>query len=154
MIHTFQLVIVCRRRKPRNPPWGNHIQVRLDLETFPAHNIPQSLSGFPIETKETNFMESANYLTKFSLAKLILVLLLPKQEKNLTAYRKMLLNEAVKAKKLLNFKFIWTSQGRIRLRKDSESRIINVNLLSNLSKIGYSDPDIGQKMHWISILFL
>ena len=69
------------------------------------------------------------------------------REKNLTAYRKMLLNEVVKAKKLLNFKFILTSQGRIRLRKDSESRIINVNSLSDLSKIGYSDPDIGQKMH-------
>ena len=67
--------------------------------------------------------------------------------KNLTAYRKMLLSEAVKAKKLLNFKFIWTSQGRICLRKDLESRIINVKLLSDLSKICYSDPDIGQKIH-------
>ena len=66
---------------------------------------------------------------------------------NLTPYQKMLLSEAVKAKKLLNFKFIWTSQGWICLRKDSESRIININLLSDLSEIGYSDPDIGQKMH-------
>ena len=59
----------------------------------------------------------------------------------------MLLSEAVEAKKLLNFKFIWTSHGRIRFRKDSESKIINVSSLSDLSKIGYSDPDIGQMMH-------
>ena len=75
-------ISTCHRmpspRTPRNPPRENHKQVRLDLETFPAHNIPQSLSGFPIETKETNFMEKANYLTKFSLTKIILVSLLPK----------------------------------------------------------------------------
>lgn len=61
-------------------------------------------------------------------------------KENLTAYRKMLYNATNSAKYDLNYKFLWTSQGRILLRKNSESRIINVSSLSDLAKIGYVDP--------------
>lgn len=59
---------------------------------------------------------------------------------NLTTYRKMLYNTASLAKHDLNFKYLWTSQGNIRLRRDSESAVINVTELSDLNRIGYSGP--------------
>ena len=52
----------------------------------------------------------------------------------------MLFNQAKLAKQYLNFSFVWTFQGRIRLRIDSGSRIINVSLLHDLAKLGYSGP--------------
>ena len=61
-------------------------------------------------------------------------------QENLTIYKKMLFNQAKLAKQYLNFSFVWTSQGRIRLRKDSGSRIINVSSLQDLAKLGYSCP--------------
>ena len=62
-------------------------------------------------------------------------------QENLTVYKKMLFNQAKLAKQYLNFSFVWTSQGRIRLRKDSGSRIINnVSSLHDLAKLGYSGP--------------
>ena len=60
---------------------------------------------------------------------------------NLTKRRKTLFNTAKLAKRDLHFGFLWTSQGRIRLRRDSESEIINVSLLSDLYKLGYSGPE-------------
>ena len=59
-------------------------------------------------------------------------------KENLTTYRKMIYDAANSAKKDLNFKFLWTSQGRIRLRRDSVSEVINVSSLSDLDRIGYS----------------
>ena len=59
-------------------------------------------------------------------------------KENLTTYRKMIYDAANSAKKDLNFKFLWTSQGRIRLRRDSVSEAINVSSLSDLDRIGYS----------------
>ena len=52
----------------------------------------------------------------------------------------MLFNQAKLAKQYLNFSFVRTSQSRIRLRKDSGSRIINVSSLQDLPKLGYSGP--------------
>jgi len=31
------------------------------------------------------------------------------------------------AKKELSFRYLWTSQGRIRIRQDSESRAVNIS---------------------------
>ena len=45
---------------------------------------------------------------------------------SLTEKNKELFRESLKAKKSLNYKFIWTSNGRIYLRKDSNSRIIHI----------------------------
>ena len=61
----------------------------------------------------------------------------PQIRENLTSYRKMLYNEARLAKRDLNFRFLWTSQGNICLWQDSDSRIININSLSDLTKLGY-----------------
>ena len=61
-------------------------------------------------------------------------------QENLTVYKKTLFNQAKLAKQYLNFLFVWTSQGRIRLRKDSGSRIINESWLQDLAKLGYSGP--------------
>ena len=44
-------------------------------------------------------------------------------KENLTVNRKMLYDAAVEAKRDLNYKFLWTTQGRIRLRQDSESPV-------------------------------
>ena len=61
-------------------------------------------------------------------------------KKNLTVNRKMLYDVAIDAKRDLNYKFLWTTQGRIRLRQDSESPVITVSSLFDLRKIGYSGP--------------
>ena len=66
---------------------------------------------------------------------------------NLFRRRKMLqlYDAAVDAKRDLNYKFLWTTQGRIRLRQDSESPDITVSSLFNLCKIGYSRPERQNK---------
>ena len=40
-------------------------------------------------------------------------------QENLTVYKKMLFNQAKLAKQYLNFSFVWTSQDRIRFRKQN-----------------------------------
>ena len=69
----------------------------------------------------------------------------PQIRENLTSYRKMLYNEARLAKRDLNFRFLWTSQGNICLRQDSDSRIITINSLSDLTKLGYCRLTGNQK---------
>ena len=59
---------------------------------------------------------------------------------NLTKRRKTLFNTAKLAKRDLQLRFLWTSQGRIRLGRDSESEIVNASSLSDLYKLGYSGP--------------
>ena len=59
---------------------------------------------------------------------------------NLTSQRRSLRYTAKQAKAQLNFKFIWTSQGRIRIRKDTDSEIYTISSLSDLAKLGYSYP--------------
>ena len=44
-------------------------------------------------------------------------------KENLTVNRKMLYDAAVDAKRDLNYKFLWTTQCRIRLGQDSESPV-------------------------------
>ena len=61
-------------------------------------------------------------------------------KKNLTVNHKMLYDTAIDAKRDPNYKFLWTTQGRIRLRQDSESQVITVSLLFDLRKIGYFGP--------------
>ena len=45
---------------------------------------------------------------------------------NLTKFRKYLLNEARKAQATLNFKFLWTWNGQIMLRKSESSKVIKI----------------------------
>ena len=54
---------------------------------------------------------------------------------NLTRNRKMLYHQARIVKQELNFMYLWTSQGKIRLRKYPDSRIITINSLADLSKL-------------------
>ena len=61
---------------------------------------------------------------------------------NLTAYRKSLFRAAKNEKEFLKFKFLWTSQGQIRLRRDSVSKAINISSFVDLSKLGYSGPNL------------
>ena len=68
-------------------------------------------------------------------------------QENLTAYRKMLYNEAKNAQHALNFKFLWTSQGQIRMRRNSDSSVLNVNSLSDLTRLGYIGPGRGPKFY-------
>jgi len=60
---------------------------------------------------------------------------------NLTKHRKILFDSTKLAKKELNFRYLWASQGRIRIRLDSESRAINISSMSDLKKLGYSEPE-------------
>ena len=62
---------------------------------------------------------------------------------NLTRYRKTLFYTAKLANQHLHYKFLWTSQGQIRLRQYPNSRIITVTSFSDLNKIGYSGPVAG-----------
>ena len=143
-------ISTCHRMPPLQTPKST--KRKSHTGTSRSGNIssaqhPAIIVRFSNRDKRNELYGKRKLLNKIKCGKINSSLDSTQIRENLTAYRKMLLNEAVKAKKLLNFKFIWTSQGRIRLRKDSESRIINVNSLSDLSKIGYSDPDVGQKMH-------
>ena len=54
---------------------------------------------------------------------------------NLTRNRKMLYHEARIVKQELNFMYLWTSLGKIRLTKDPDSRISTINCLADLSKL-------------------
>ena len=60
-----------------------------------------------------------------------------KIQENLFAVRKLLLNKVKLTKHELNLKFLWTTQGQIRLRRDSLSKEINVNSVSDWTKLGY-----------------
>ena len=66
-----------------------------------------------------------------------------KTTENLTRYRKTLFNTAKLASQHLHYKFLWTFQGQIRLRQYPDCRIITATSLSDLNKIGYSDPVAG-----------
>ena len=57
----------------------------------------------------------------------------------LTPFRKMLYSAAKNAKQDLNFQFLWTTQGQVGLRRNSSSSAVNVNSLSDLFKLGYSN---------------
>ena len=59
---------------------------------------------------------------------------------NLTPFRKNLYNQAKKAKVELNYKFLWTSNGRILLRQNSASKVIYVSSVDDLAKLSYRSP--------------
>ena len=54
---------------------------------------------------------------------------------SLTVRNKTLFNESMKAKKDLNISYIWTSNGRIYLRKSQDSPVIPVNNKDDLRKL-------------------
>ena len=54
---------------------------------------------------------------------------------DLTAYRRMLLNEAKIVKKSNNFKFLWTRNGNIMMRKDIGNPVIFIKSKDDLKKI-------------------
>ena len=85
---------------------------------------------------QTNQFTRESINSKFGNANL-------KITENLTRYRKTLFNTAKLANQHLHYKFLWTSQGQIRLRQYPNSRIITVTSLSDLNKIGYSGPVAG-----------
>ena len=66
----------------------------------------------------------------------------------------MLYDAAVNAKRDLNYKFLWTPQGRIRLRQDSESPVITVSSLFDLRKVGYSGPVRQNKYRQNTVAYL
>ena len=59
---------------------------------------------------------------------------------NLTPFRKNLYNQAKKAKVELNYKFLWTSNGRILLRQNSASKVLHVSSVDDLAKLEYRSP--------------
>ena len=56
-------------------------------------------------------------------------------KENLTKFRKFLYGEAYKTKIAFNFKFLWTWQGQILLRKNDTSKIFKISSLSDLARI-------------------
>ena len=54
---------------------------------------------------------------------------------SLTERNKGLFNESVKTKKDLNISYIWTSNGRIYLRKSQDSSVIPINNTDDLKKL-------------------
>ena len=61
-------------------------------------------------------------------------------QENLTSQRRFLFYTAKRAKAQPNYKFIWASQGRIRIRKDTHSKFYTISSVSDLAKLGYSCP--------------
>lgn len=54
---------------------------------------------------------------------------------HLTMLNKMLLSEAIKAKKNKNWKFVWTKNGKVYARKAENSGIIDIKTISDIAKI-------------------
>ena len=53
---------------------------------------------------------------------------------NLTAKRNTLFDTAYVTKKDLDFKLLWTSHGKIKLRRDEQSKVVNITSISDLNK--------------------
>ena len=58
-------------------------------------------------------------------------------QENLTPLRKWIYKAAKQAKAALNFKFAWTSQGKIFLRQDTDSKVYKISSFHDLAKLGY-----------------
>ena len=53
---------------------------------------------------------------------------------NLTAKRNTLFDTVYVTKKDLDFKLLWTSHGKIKLRRDEQSKVVNITSISDLNK--------------------
>ena len=61
---------------------------------------------------------------------------------SLTKKNRELFNKCLKAKKDLNFRFIWTKYGKISLRKDADNRAVTINNDMDLQRL-YFDENSG-----------
>ena len=59
-------------------------------------------------------------------------------QENLTPLRKSIYKAAKQAKAALNYKFAWTSQGKIFLRQNTDTKVYKISWLHDLAKLGYS----------------
>ena len=57
---------------------------------------------------------------------------------NLTPLRKSIYKAAKQVKAALNYKFAWTSQGKIFLRQDTDTKVFKISSFHDLAKLGYS----------------
>ena len=65
-------------------------------------------------------------------------------QENLTPLRKSVYKAAKQAKAALNFKFAWTSQRKIFLRQDTDTKVYKILSFHDLAKLGYSGA--GEKI--------
>ena len=72
----------------------------------------------------------------------------------LTQTNKILFNETLKVKKELHFKFIWTTNGKIHLRKDITHPVINITSARVLQKVRekHATQPSGSRHYKISIV--
>ena len=56
-------------------------------------------------------------------------------KENLTKFRKMLYNEARNVQRSTGYKFLWTYQGQILMRKNEMSQVCKISTLCDLSRI-------------------
>ena len=54
---------------------------------------------------------------------------------SLTEMNKNLFNKCLKVRRDLGFKFIWTHMGKIKLRKDERSPVVNIHSIDDIQKI-------------------
>ena len=54
---------------------------------------------------------------------------------SLTEKNKNLFNECVKAKKNLKYDYIWTFNGRVFMRKDSDSPALHIKNINDINKL-------------------
>lgn len=54
---------------------------------------------------------------------------------HLTLSNKLLLSETIKAKKGKSWKFVWTKNGKVYARKTENSRVVNIQNMSDIEKI-------------------
>ena len=54
---------------------------------------------------------------------------------SLTEMNKNLFNKCLKVRRDLGFKFIWTHLGKIKLRKDERSPVVNIHSIDDIQKI-------------------
>ena len=57
---------------------------------------------------------------------------------NLTGYRKMLFSKAKKLQKKHGYKFLWTNQCQILIRKKTYTDVLNINHYEDLSYTVYA----------------
>lgn len=54
---------------------------------------------------------------------------------HLTLSNRLLLSETIKAKKGKSWKFVWTKNGKVYARKTKNSRVVNIQSMSDIEKI-------------------
>ena len=54
---------------------------------------------------------------------------------SLTEMNKNLFNKCLKVRRDLGFKLIWTHMGKIKLRKDERSPVVNIHSIDDIQKI-------------------